>query len=230
MLILQTICSEAAAPEKLVVGEGFINPLGYHDATPTFSWKLPVGIKKQTAYRIEVRGKKPVWNSGWVESDQSVFVPYGGEPLSSRQRLQWRVQFRDEKGKTSDWSKSATFELGLLSAKDWKAKWIHPASEEVTPVSEFKLIKAVYRSKNNPNKCKDVTALLQKKIQNNKLSGNANNENLGGDPAPEELKELVITYQADGKKEVRVIDENRTRSIPGPEVIDEQVAVLRREF
>ena len=124
---------------SLTVGEGFVDPVGFHDSTPTFSWKLPVGVEKQTAYRIEVRGDEIVWNSGWVESDQSVFVPYGGKPLSSRQRLEWRMRFKDEAGKDSGWSPAALFELGLLTAKDWKAQWIHPVIVEAEPASEFKL-------------------------------------------------------------------------------------------
>ena len=113
----------------LTIGERFENPIGFHDATPTFSWKLPPRVKKQTAYRIEVRDDAVVWDSGWVESDQSVMVPYGGEPLNSRQRLTWRVDYKDEAGQASGWSPAAKFELGFLSAADWQAKWIRPASE-----------------------------------------------------------------------------------------------------
>ncbi len=111
---------------SLTVGDGFETPIGFHDATPTFSWKLPPGVAKQTAYRIEVRGEGVQWDSGWVESDQSVFVPYGGEPLGARQQLAWRVDYRDEKGRAPGWSKPSPVELGLLSASDWKAKWIRP--------------------------------------------------------------------------------------------------------
>ncbi len=230
LLLFKSIYSEAVAPEKLVVGEGFTNPLGFHDATPTFSWKLPVGIKKQTAYHIEVRDDKITWNSGWVKSDKSVFVHYAGKPLSSRQRLQWRVQFCDENGKTSDWSNSATFELGLLTAKDWKAQWIHPSPEKASPVSEFKLLKAVYRSKKNHIKNKDVTRLLQKKVQNNKLSVNVNNDEFEGDPAVKELKELIVTYLADGKEETRILNENYSGTFPCSKKANEPVAVLNRKF
>lgn len=120
--------------QQLCVGEGFVDPIGFHDSTPAFSWKLPEGTKKQTGYRIEARDDEVVWDSGWVESDQSVLVPYGGEPLSSRQRLEWRVRFRDESGKDSDWSTSASFELGLLSSEDWNAQWIHPKVDTVPSV------------------------------------------------------------------------------------------------
>lgn len=124
--------AHAASPEHLVVGEGFVDPVGFHDATPTFSWRLPVGTVRQTGYQIEVQdldADKIVWDSSWVASDQSVFVPYGGEALVSRQQLSWRVRFRDESDVASEWSAPAHFELGLLSSKDWQAKWIRPKTE-----------------------------------------------------------------------------------------------------
>jgi len=114
---------------SLTVGEGFVNPLGFYDATPSFSWKLPVGVQRQTAYRLETKSCGKSWDSGWIESDRSTFVSYGGAPLTSRQQVEWRVRFRDEKGNDSGWSETAHFELGLLSAQDWKARWIRPAGE-----------------------------------------------------------------------------------------------------
>jgi len=115
--------------KDLAVCEGFVEPLGLHDATPTFSWKLPEGVEKQTAYRIQVSEKRLVWDSGWVESGQSVFVPYGGKPLESRQQMTWRVDYKDQDGEAAGWSTPATFELGLLSSKEWKAQWIRPAQD-----------------------------------------------------------------------------------------------------
>jgi alpha-L-rhamnosidase len=61
-----------------------------------------------------------------VTSEQSVGVPYGGLALASRQKVAWRVNVRNEAGKELGWSKPASFELGLLSAKEWKAQWIRP--------------------------------------------------------------------------------------------------------
>jgi alpha-L-rhamnosidase len=130
--LVYVACHGNVVPGHLVVGEGFVDPLGYHDATPTFSWKLPAGTKSQTSYQIEIRdltGEKTIWDSEWVNSDQSVFVPYGGPPLASRQTLNWRVRFRDESGKESDWSSSARFEMGLFSSNDWKAQWIQAAGD-----------------------------------------------------------------------------------------------------
>lgn len=136
-VLLLTVCcpslyAEAVAPSQLVVGEGFVDPLGFHDATPTFSWRLPAGTQGQSSYQIEVQDvllNQVVWDSVWVDSDRSVLVPYQGTPLRSRQQLSWRVRFRNQSGEESNWSKPARFEIGLLSSGDWQAEWIQPASE-----------------------------------------------------------------------------------------------------
>ncbi len=128
--LLAPLAVLATPAHSLTVAEGLVNPLGFHEAAPTFSWKLPDGVKQQTAYRLEVTsGRKPVWDSGWVTSNQSTFVRYGGAPLPSRARVAWRVRFRDEANRDSGWSEPATLELGLLANADWKASWIRPATE-----------------------------------------------------------------------------------------------------
>ncbi|TVR49750.1 MAG: rhamnosidase [Puniceicoccaceae bacterium] len=117
------------APHSLVVGEGFVDPLGFHDARPTFSWKLPEGARRQTAFRLEILSGDDRRDTGWIGSDQSTFVPAPGLPFSSRQQATWRVRFQDEAGRKSPWSIPARFELGLLSASDWSAQWIRPAGD-----------------------------------------------------------------------------------------------------
>lgn len=118
-------------PEQLQVSEGFQKPLGFYDATPSFSWKLSQTVKKQTAYTIVVASKPDllpnqpdIWNSGKVTSNQSTFVKYEGTPLKSRQKVFWQVQYWDENDNPSKWSAIAQIEMGLLSNTDWKAKWI----------------------------------------------------------------------------------------------------------
>lgn len=125
--MLACASAEAKHAHSLTVGEGFVDPIGFHDPTPTFSWKLPEGVKHQTAYRIQAGPDGALWDSGWVESDQSTLVPYGGESFASRQQVAWRLSFRDENGRDSGWSEPARFEMGLLSRADWRAKWIQPS-------------------------------------------------------------------------------------------------------
>ena len=135
LLSFTSLSLHASPAGSLTVGEGFVDPIGFHDAKPTFSWKLPSDVKAQTAYHLEVQVNGKTWDSGWVESAQSTFVPYGGDALGSRDRGTWRVDFKDEIGNESGWSEAASLEIGLLSAADWKAKWIRPAQES-DPVKE----------------------------------------------------------------------------------------------
>ena len=99
------------------------NPLGIDIVQPRFSWNCEGGVK-QTAYQIiaKVNGET-VWNSGKVESSTMTHIPYGGRDLKSRERANWSVKLWDENGEGGEISHSF-FELGLLEATDWKAKWI----------------------------------------------------------------------------------------------------------
>ncbi len=124
------VSAQPPAPMELTVSEGFRNPLGYHDALPTFSWKLADERPgaRQTAYHITATdgADTVLWDSGKVESDQSVYLPWGGTALKSRNRVEWSVRYWDQDGVESPPSAFAHFEMGLLDNADWQAKWIHP--------------------------------------------------------------------------------------------------------
>jgi alpha-L-rhamnosidase len=96
--------------------------LGLRLPAPRLSWRLPDGARAQSAYRITTDSG---WDSGWVENDQSLLVPYAGPPLASSQRVEWRVQVRTDLGE-SPASEPGWFETGLLWAEDWQASWIEP--------------------------------------------------------------------------------------------------------
>ena len=99
------------------------NLLGIDIVRPRFMWNVD-GAVKQIAYQIiaKVNGKT-VWNSGKVESSSMTHIPYGGSELHSRERVNWSVKLWDENGNGGEISHSF-FEMGLLDAHNWKAKWI----------------------------------------------------------------------------------------------------------
>lgn len=101
--------------------EFLTNPIGVDFKNPLITWNCEGGVK-QTAYRIIARtGDATVWDSGRVESD-SMRAIYP-EPLTSRQIVEYSVTLWDENGNEGEVGR-ASFEMGLLEADDWKAKWI----------------------------------------------------------------------------------------------------------
>ncbi len=110
------------------------NPLGIDTAIPRLSWKLRSegrGVT-QRAYHILVASSQDLldnnqgdlWDSGKVESDQSVHVAYAGTPLTSRQFCFWKVRIWNQDDQPSAWSEAARWTMGLLSPNDWSAAWI----------------------------------------------------------------------------------------------------------
>lgn len=101
--------------------EYLTNPIGIDIQKPRLMWTCEGGIT-QTAYRIIAASDgRTVWDSGKVSSG-SMEVDYPNK-LASRQRVEWTVTLWDENDKEGEQS-SAYFEMGLLAATDFKAKWI----------------------------------------------------------------------------------------------------------
>ncbi len=112
------------------------NPLGLDEPAPRFSWKIKSdedGVM-QTAFQIQV---KDMWDSGKVDSGQSVFVPYAGKTLLPFTCYPWRVRIWHG-SVCSDWAESR-FETGRM-ASPWQAQWIGaPKDWEGCPVFERKI-------------------------------------------------------------------------------------------
>ncbi|HTD23260.1 MAG TPA: glycoside hydrolase family 78 protein [Terriglobales bacterium] len=139
------------------------NPLGIDSRQPRLSWQLQGegrGIE-QSAYQVRVAQSEPelrsgrplIWDSGRVNSDESVHRPYDGPPLQSGRRYYWQVRVWDEKSTASDWSAPAYWEMGLLQPSDWHADWIEPALNDTSggpaPMlrREFKVSGAILRAR-----------------------------------------------------------------------------------
>ncbi|MDR0724968.1 MAG: glycoside hydrolase family 78 protein [Prevotellaceae bacterium] len=111
------------------------NPVGIVTQQPCFSWKTYSEERGfiQSAYHILVSDKPEaleqntgnVWNSGKIESSQSVLTPFAGKPLKSSAIYYWKVRTWNRKNQPSEWSEIQTFTMGLTDAKDWgNAIWI----------------------------------------------------------------------------------------------------------
>lgn len=132
-----------AAPERLRC-EYLRNPLGVDALRPRLSWwptdERPAEV--QTAYHIlaadslaaleracaavanDAANTGPVlWDSGRVDSAETVNIEYGGLPLRSTERVYWSVRTFDSDGEASPFSAAGWFETGLLSDA-WTADWI----------------------------------------------------------------------------------------------------------
>jgi alpha-L-rhamnosidase len=120
-------------------------PLGIDTPHPRLSWVLESNQRGQvqSAYQIRVasepeklvRGEADLWDSGKVQSSQSVHVVYAGPALHSGQRVYWQVKVWGRDGQPSAFSRVAWWEMGLLRSEDWRAVWI-TRHREAPPSSE----------------------------------------------------------------------------------------------
>jgi len=114
--------------------EYLADPEGVDVAAPRLGWVINSSRRgeAQTAYQVLVastpqmldRGIGDLWNSGKVESTDSIQVSYQGQPLGSLRTCYWKVCFWDQWGNASAWSKPAQWSTGMLTPGEWKAKWI----------------------------------------------------------------------------------------------------------
>jgi len=235
---------ESSNAKNLTTGEGFIDPIGFYDSSPVFSWKLPVadGITSQSAYRIiaasksELLPKSPdLWDTGKVISDQSIGIRYAGKPLTSRQEVYWAVMFWDQDGNPSPWSSTANFELGLLANTDWKGNWIRLTDDDQVPEEvNVEIVKAVYGILSDPEKQVDVTEVLRKRgnrsSSKKKYIVQADNALAGRDPAFGASKTLSIQYRLNGQLKSIEIKEGVSSDLISGKKTSYVPEYFRREF
>jgi alpha-L-rhamnosidase len=116
------------------------NPVGIDVRAPRLSWRIQSERRgtMQTAYQLRVAtdstslARAPLWDSGKIPSESSIFRPYGGSSTRSATRYYWQVRVWDNAGRMSPWSAPAFWETGLLDRGDWSAQWITPDLSEDT--------------------------------------------------------------------------------------------------
>lgn len=114
--------------------EYLVNPRGLDTPQPRLSWRLQSLERgeKETGFQVLVAStwenlranRGDLWDSGRVDSDQSIQVEYGGKALRSRQTCFWKVRVWDKEGKISLYSDPSFWEMGLLRPEDWHGRWI----------------------------------------------------------------------------------------------------------
>jgi len=140
-MYLASFCFAQVTVQNLLC-ENLSNPIGLDEQHPRFSWQLISDARNimQAAYEIRVsnnassleKDKDIIWSTGKISSDSSVYITYRGAQLESGKKYYWQVRVWDNAGKASSWSEPASWQMGLLNANDWKAKWIEQGFPEDT--------------------------------------------------------------------------------------------------
>ncbi|RXG32191.1 alpha-L-rhamnosidase [Leeuwenhoekiella marinoflava] len=135
------------------------NPLGIDVLDPRLSWRFKTSAPniEQQAYQILVASspaqlaanEADLWDSGKVQSAESLNVFYSGKELDSKQEAYWKVKTWTNEGETT-WSEPAYWSMGILTYAEWKStRWI--GYNQLFPgdsLSQFSKLAARYIRKN----------------------------------------------------------------------------------
>ena len=129
-LLLSAVAALAAPSVKDFRVQHADTPLAVEDRHPVFSWKMDSGQRgaRQTAYQLSVVRESDgseLWNTGRVESDRSVDIPYQGVALQSEKGYTVKLSVWDQDGQRSE--AQTRFETGLMNPRigAWDgAQWI----------------------------------------------------------------------------------------------------------
>ena len=121
--------------------EYLTNPLGLEVEKPRFSWQMKSDKRgtTQIAYRIvvaksaqELDQEKYWYDTGKIESSESVGIAYNGNILQPSTRYYWKVDVWDNQGNTTISDETAFFETGLMGAGWSNAKWIGSSQPQLS--------------------------------------------------------------------------------------------------
>lgn len=221
--------------------EYLTNPLGLEVSQPRLSWVVTSAQRgeRQTAYQLLVastpamlaQNKGDLWDSGKVAGDATNQVPYRGAKLASRRACFWKVRCWDKAGQPSEWSKPASWTIGLLDAADWSAKWIdasprrNPSDSTAVPVLRRAFFEAVDGSGSL-----EVTAKLTQLMAPGGFSLKVSNDALGPDPSFNHIKRLRLEFTLNGQANEAVIAENQSFHYPADLLPRLPLPYLRKSF
>lgn len=228
----------AASPAHLLPTtlrcEYLVDPLAIAEPNPRLTWivESEERAQVQSAYRVLVASAPELldadtgdlWDSGKVMSSATAHIAYAGSPLHSTQRCFWKVMAWDKDGTPGPWSDAAQFAMGLLSPRDWTAKWIEAGPDH----ADLTITRAIYHTVDtHPGERieRDVTELVKARYAAEGASMRAANDTLGGDPARDIKKSLRIEYACAGERRTIQIAENARIILPGA-----PLPLLRRAF
>lgn len=107
------------------------DPIGIEEDRPRLFWNIESEAIEvvQKSYQILAANTKEalkkrdslIVDTGWIDSGESTFVDYPGNPVAPEQEIFWQVRIKDTKGNESDFSDIASFERSSIS---WEAEWI----------------------------------------------------------------------------------------------------------
>ncbi|MRX46197.1 glycoside hydrolase family 78 protein [Pedobacter puniceum] len=131
-LITADVCLAQISVQKLRC-ESLENPLAIDNTQPRLSWQISSQQRgvMQTAWQVLVASSPEkltekdadLWNSGKVNTSESLHNPYAGKTLKAREKCFWKVKVWTNKGESA-WSETANWTVGLLYYKAWNGRWI----------------------------------------------------------------------------------------------------------
>ncbi|MCF7940626.1 MAG: glycoside hydrolase family 78 protein [Spirochaetia bacterium] len=126
------------------------DPMGI-DERVRFGWVIESDRQEilQRSYTLHI-AEDPgfstlVFDSGMIDSQESVHVYADGFEPESNSRYWVRVAIRDNRGESSPWSTAASFETAMLSSELWKAHFITGDREEDGSRSDAKALRSTFR-------------------------------------------------------------------------------------
>ena len=104
-----------------------LQPMGVETQHPRFSWQMSAAEGsagcRQTACQIQVKDKsgRQLWDSGRMDTSESLNIRYDGERLSPACHYDWTVTVWDEDGQPHE--AASWFETGLMAKNEQDAAW-----------------------------------------------------------------------------------------------------------